>query len=191
MARLRGNEAGHRRWTFRSLGTRCAAPGREAGLLPRSAAAACAGRDWQQPEDRARATTSRVTEGAQPSIRRGTAGARPARSFCDRPGAWPKGALTRSDELSEAAALVTIKVVRGRAWARTVLRVLAIMKLRARSRREANQEGFRCQRARKDRRELHNKRLIPTGRRVALDDDLAQHDRCRCLPRFSRGRPAV
>ena len=86
MARLRGNEAGHRRWTFRSLGTRCAAPGREAGLLPRSAAAACAGRDWQQPEDRARATTSRVTEGAQPSIRRGTAGARPARSLAEKSG---------------------------------------------------------------------------------------------------------
>ena len=112
---------------------------------------------------RARATTSRVTEGAQPSIHRGTVGARPARSLCDRPGAWRRGDLTRSAKISEAAALATIKVVRGRACARTVVDVLAIMELRAPSHPEADQERFRCQRAGTNRRELDNKRLIPTG----------------------------
>jgi len=42
---------------------------------------------------------------------------------------------------------VTIWVVRGRACARTVVDVLAIMKLRAASHPEADQERFRCQRA--------------------------------------------
>ena len=38
---------------------------------------------------------------------------------------------------------------------------------------------------------LANKRLMLTGRRFVLDDDLSSGERCRCVRQSSRGRPAA